>query len=187
MIDKKALRVALVGRPNTGKSSLFNRLTGLSQKVGNYPGVTMEKRTGLIKLAPGVLAEIIDLPGIYSLHPSSPDEQVVMDSFLNENVDEKIDVVIGLADGTNLKTCLFVFTQIIDLGIPAVLAVTMSDEMERKGMELDVSGLSESLGVPITLVNGRLGHGIKELQDNILTASVSVSYTHLTLPTNREV
>lgn len=173
MVDKKALRVALVGRPNTGKSSLFNRLTGLSQKVGNYPGVTMEKRTGLIKLAPGVLAEIIDFPGIYSLHPSSPDEQVVMDSFLNENVDEKIDVVIGLADGTNLKTCLFVFTQIMDLGIPAVLAVTMSDEMERKGMELDVSGLSESLGVPITLVNGRLGHGIKELQDNVLTASVS--------------
>ena len=75
----------------------------------------------------------------------------------SEFLDEKIDVVIGLADGTNLKTCLFVFTQVIDLGIPALLAVTMSDEMERKGMELDVSGLSESLGVPITLINGRLG------------------------------
>ena len=175
MIEKKAIRVALVGRPNTGKSSLFNRLTGLSQKVGNYPGVTMEKRSGLIKLAPGVLAEIIDLPGIYSLHPSSPDEQVVMDSFLNEKVDEKIDVVIGLADGTNLKTCLFVFTQVIDLGIPALLAVTMSDEMERKGMELDVSGLSESLGVPITLINGRLGHGIEELQNNLLNASSSTN------------
>ena len=105
MIDKKALRVALVGRPNTGKSSLFNRLTGLRQKVGNYPGVTMEKRTmGLSKWAPGVLAEIIDLPGIYSHYtPSSPDEQVVMDSLLNDDVGEKIDVVIGLADGTNLK------------------------------------------------------------------------------------
>tara|TARA_B110000483_G_scaffold38364_1_gene47210 strand:- start:1605 stop:3620 length:2016 start_codon:yes stop_codon:yes gene_type:complete len=173
MIDKKAIRVALVGRPNTGKSSLFNRLTGLRQKVGNYPGVTMEKTMGLSKWAPGVLAEIIDLPGIYSLHASSVDEQVVMDSLLNDDVGEKIDVVIGLADGTNLKTCLFVFTQIIDLGIPAVLAITMTDQMERRGMELQVSDLSESLGVPISLINARSGQGIDQLRADVLKATSS--------------
>ncbi|CAI8315522.1 MAG: Fe(2+) transporter FeoB [Owenweeksia sp. TMED14] len=173
MSEKKAIRVALVGRPNTGKSSLFNRLTGLNQKVGNYPGVTMEKTMGLSKWAPGILAEVIDLPGIYSLHSSSKDEQVVMDSLLNENSEEKIDVVIGLADGTNLKTCLFVFTQVIDLGIPAVLAVTMIDEMERKGMELQVSKLSESLGVSISLINARTGEGIEGLRANVINSNPS--------------
>jgi ferrous iron transport protein B len=107
MPDKKALRIALVGRPNTGKSSLFNRLTGLNQKVGNYPGITMERTTGLAKWAPGVLAEVIDLPGVYSLHASSTDEEVVMEALLQEAPEERIDRVIGLADGPTLKTCIF--------------------------------------------------------------------------------
>lgn len=94
MSDKQALRIALVGRPNTGKSTLFNRLTGLNQKVGNYPGVTMERTMGLSKWAPGVLAEVIDLPGIYSLHASSTDEEVVMNALFQEDPAEKIDRVI---------------------------------------------------------------------------------------------
>jgi ferrous iron transport protein B len=173
MPDKKALRIALVGRPNTGKSSLFNRLTGLNQKVGNYPGVTMERTTGLAKWAPGVLAEVIDLPGVYSLHASSTDEEVVMDALLQEAPEERIDRVIGLADGTNLKTCLFVFSQVLDLGIPAVLAVTMRDEMERRGMELKTEELSETLGCAVILVNTRTGDGLDALREAVLRAEPS--------------
>ena len=173
MSDKQALRIALVGRPNTGKSTLFNRLTGLNQKVGNYPGVTMERTMGLSKWAPGVLAEVIDLPGIYSLHASSTDEEVVMNALFQEDPAEKIDRVIGLADGTNLKTCLFVFSQVLDLGLPAVLAVTMVDEMERRGMELKVSDLSEELGCAVVLVNTRTGEGLQALRQAVLEAEPS--------------
>ena len=173
MPDKKALRIALVGRPNTGKSSLFNRLTGMNQKVGNYPGVTMERTTGLSKWAPGVLAEVIDLPGVYSLHASSTDEEVVMNALFQTAPEEKIDRVIGLADGTNLKTCLFVFSQVLDLGLPAVLAVTMVDEMERRGMELKVEELSGTLGCPVVLVNTRTGDGLDALRTAVLEAEPS--------------
>ncbi|MDA8787422.1 ferrous iron transport protein B [Schleiferiaceae bacterium] len=173
MPDKKALRIALVGRPNTGKSSLFNRLTGMNQKVGNYPGVTMERTTGLSKWAPGVLAEVVDLPGVYSLHASSSDEEVVMNALLQESPEERIDRVIGLADGTNLKTCLFVFSQVLDLGLPAVLAVTMRDEMERRGMELKVDELAQTLGCAVVLVNTRSGEGLEELREAVLQAKPS--------------
>lgn len=173
MPDKKALRIALVGRPNTGKSSLFNRLTGMNQKVGNYPGVTMERITGLSKWAPGVLAEVVDLPGVYSLHASSSDEEVVMNTLLQESPEERIDRVIGLADGTNLKTCLFVFSQVLDLGLPAVLAVTMRDEMERRGMELKVDDLAQTLGCAVVLVNTRSGEGLEELREAVLHAKPS--------------
>ena len=173
MSVKRALRVALVGRPNTGKSSLFNRLTGLNQKVGNYPGVTMERHAGLAKLGAGVLAEVVDLPGIYSLHPSSNDERVVLQVLTTEDESERCDVVVGLADGTNLKTCLFVFTQVLDMGFPAVLAVTMVDEMERRGAELDIPALEEALGVSVVPVNSRTGQGFDLLQAAIRSAKAS--------------
>ena len=173
MSAKRALRVALVGRPNTGKSSLFNRLTGLNQKVGNYPGVTMEKHVGLAKIGAGALAEVIDLPGVYSLHPSSDDERVVMQALTTNSDAERSDVVVGLADGTNLKTCLFVFTQVLDLGFPAVLAVTMVDEMERRGAQLDIPALESALGVRVVPVNSRTGLGFDQLQEAILGAKPS--------------
>lgn len=173
MSGKRALRVALVGRPNTGKSSLFNRLTGLNQKVGNYPGVTMEKHVGLAKIGAGALAEVVDLPGVYSLHPSSDDERVVMQALTTQSDDERSDVVVGLADGTNLKTCLFVFTQVLDLGFPAVLAVTMVDEMERRGAQLDLPALESALGVRVVPVNSRTGMGFDQLQEAILAAKPS--------------
>lgn len=173
MSGKRALRVALVGRPNTGKSSLFNRLTGLNQKVGNYPGVTMEKHVGLAKIGAGALAEVVDLPGVYSLHPSSDDERVVMQALTTQLDDERSDVVVGLADGTNLKTCLFVFTQVLDLGFPAVLAVTMVDEMERRGAQLDLPALESALGVRVVPVNSRTGMGFDQLQEAILAAKPS--------------
>ena len=126
MEAKQSLRIAMVGRPNTGKSTLFNQLTGMNQKVSNYPGVTMERTSGLTKLAPGQLAEIIDLPGIYSLHPSSADEAVVMDSLLNVHEEGEVDVVIGVADGTNLKTCLFVFSHaFVATGLPRLLSFVL--------------------------------------------------------------
>ena len=167
------MRIGLVGRPNTGKSSLFNQLTGMVQKTGNYPGVTMEKKSGLTKLAPNVLAEVVDLPGVYSLHPSSDDERVVMDALMNAQGEGEIDVVVGVADGTNLKTCLFVFTQAMDLGIPAVLVVTMADEMERRGMRLDVIALAEALGVEVHVVNTRKQDWLPELKASVMKASAS--------------
>lgn len=173
MSVKRALRVALVGRPNTGKSSLFNRLTGLNQKVGNYPGVTMEKHMGLAKIGSGALAEVVDLPGVYSLHPSSDDEKVVLQALTTPSDGERSDVVVGLADGTNLKTCLFVFTQVLDLGFPAVLAVTMVDEMERRGAQLDIPALESALGVRVVPVNSRTGMGFDQLQEAILAAKPS--------------
>ena len=173
MSAKRALRVALVGRPNTGKSSLFNRLTGLNQKVGNYPGVTMEKHVGLAKIGARALAEVVDLPGVYSLHPSSDDERVVMQALTTNSDAERSDVVVGLADGTNLKTCLFVFTQVLDLGFPAVLAVTMVDEMERRGAQLDIPALESALGVRVVPVNSRTGFGFDQLQEAILVAKPS--------------
>jgi ferrous iron transport protein B len=173
MTPKRALRVALVGRPNTGKSSLFNRLTGLNQKVGNYPGVTMEKHLGLAKIGSNTLAEVIDLPGVYSLHPSSDDERVVLDALTTASEAERSDVVVGLADGTNLKTCLFVFTQVLDLGFPAVLAVTMVDEMERRGAQLDLPALEAALGVRVVPVNSRTGMGFDALREAIASAKPS--------------
>lgn len=173
MEAKQSLRIAMVGRPNTGKSTLFNQLTGMNQKVSNYPGVTMERTSGLTKLAPGQLAEIIDLPGIYSLHPSSADEAVVMDSLLNVHEEGEVDVVIGVADGTNLKTCLFVFSQVLDLGIPAVLVITMADDMAHRGLVLDHAALGESLGCEVLIVNARTGEGMEAIQPAIIRAKAS--------------
>jgi ferrous iron transport protein B len=110
--SKRALRIALVGNPNTGKSSVFNRLTGLNQKVSNYPGITVDKRSGLAKLADHALAEVIDLPGTYSLHPNGQDERVVYEALVNPSEADRPDVVIGIADGTNLKRHLYLFTQV---------------------------------------------------------------------------
>lgn len=172
-MSKKSLRVGLVGRPNTGKSSLFNQLTGMVQKTGNYPGVTMEKKTGLTKLSADVLAEVVDLPGVYSLHPSSADERVVMDALMDVHGEGAIDVVVGVADGTNLKTCLFVFSQAMDLGIPAVLVVTMADEMKHRGMTLDAQALAKTLGVEVHIVNTRKQEWLPELKRAILEAQTS--------------
>ena len=117
----KHLKLALVGNPNTGKSSLFNALTGLNQKIANFPGVTVEKSTGSFKLPNGRVAEIVDLPGSYSLYPKSLDEAVPFQVLLNDKHHQHPDLVIYIADSSNLKRNLMMLTQIIDLGLPVIL------------------------------------------------------------------
>jgi len=144
-----------VGNPNCGKTTLFNKLTGLNQKVGNFPGVTVEKRSGLCTMADGQKYEIIDLPGSYSLSSTSPDEKVVQDILLNTKNDSFPDAVVLIADVTNLKRNLFLVTQIIDLGFPVIVALNMSDVAKKKKIQVDIDGLRNALNVPIIEVSAK--------------------------------
>ena len=163
----EVIKVALVGNPNTGKSSLFNQLTGLNQKVSNYPGITVEKKSGTAKLNDNVTATIIDLPGTYSINPTSLDENIVLESFLNESNDYP-DVVVVVADVENLKRNLFLFSQIKDLEIPAILVINMADQMKRKGISLDIAKLKQELRSEVLLISARKNLGIAELRKAIL-------------------
>ena len=145
----------MVGNPNCGKTTLFNKLTGLNQKVGNFPGVTVEKRSGLCTMADGQKYEIIDLPGSYSLSSTSPDEKVVQDILLDTKNASLPDVVILIADVTNLKRNLFLVTQIIDLGFPVIVALNMSDVAKKKKIQVNIEGLRNALNVPIIEVSAK--------------------------------
>jgi ferrous iron transport protein B len=160
----KQINIALVGNPNSGKSSLFNYLTGLNQHVGNFPGVTVDKKTGQSQIAPGLSATIIDLPGSYSLYPKRSDEWVAYKVLLNQDESIKPDMVLLVADASNLKRNLLFCSQIIDLNIPVVVAFTMMDLAKRKGTQIDIPGLERELGVPIVPVNPRKNKGIEQLK-----------------------
>ena len=163
----KQLNVALIGNPNTGKTSVFNALTGLNQKVGNYPGITVDKKQGICKLSRGVKAHVLDLPGTYSLNASSLDENVVIELLLNKNDKDYPDVAIIVSDVENLKRNLLLFTQIKDLKIPTILVINMSDLMNRKGISLDIELLEAKLHTKIALVSTRKNRGIDELKQLI--------------------
>ena len=163
----KKINVALIGNPNTGKTSVFNQLTGLNQKVGNYPGVTVEKKEGSCKLPNGDKAHIVDLPGTYSLNATSPDEQIVTDLLLRKTKADYPDVVLVVADIENLKRNLLLLTQIKDLNIPVILAVNMADVMQRKSISIDVKKMEEKLHTRVVLVSARKGTGIAELKQLI--------------------
>jgi len=163
----KQLNVALIGNPNTGKTSVFNRLTGLNQKVGNYPGITVEKKQGICKLARGVKAHILDLPGTYSLNASSLDENVVIELLLNKNDKDFPDVAVVVTDVENLKRNLLLFTQIKDLGIPTILAVNMADRMQRKAISIDIEQLEQKLETKIALISSRKNEGFDALKELI--------------------
>lgn len=163
----KQINVALIGNPNTGKTSVFNSLTGLNQKVGNYPGITVEKKEGICKLPRGVKAHIIDLPGTYSLNASSLDENVVIELLLNKNDKDFPDVAVVISDVENLKRNLLLFTQIKDLEIPTILVINMSDRMVYKGISLDIALLEARLKTKIALVSTRKRQGIDELKELI--------------------
>ncbi|MFH6945261.1 ferrous iron transport protein B [Flavobacterium sp. FlaQc-50] len=169
------INVALIGNPNTGKTSVFNQLTGLNQHVGNYPGITVEKKMGFCKLSQNIKANILDLPGTYSLNASSMDESVVIELLLNKNDKLYPDVAIVITDVENLKRNLLIYTQIKDLEIPTILVINMADRMETKGITLDIPLLEAQLKTKIALVSSRKGHGIDALKELI------VSYK--TLPT----
>ncbi|MBC3756817.1 ferrous iron transport protein B [Hyunsoonleella sp. SJ7] len=163
----KQINVALIGNPNTGKTSVFNALTGLNQKVGNYPGITVEKKEGVCKLPRGVKAHIIDLPGTYSLNASSLDENVVIELLLNRNDKDFPDIAVVVTDVENLKRNLLLFTQIKDLEIPTLLVINMADRMKYKGISLDIGYLEEKLHTKIALISTRKNEGIDALKDLI--------------------
>ncbi len=163
----KQIKVALIGNPNTGKTSVFNALTGLNQKVGNYPGITVEKKEGICKLPRGVKAHILDLPGTYSLNTTSLDESVVVELLLNKNDKDFPDVAVVVSDVENLKRNLLLFTQIQDLKIPTILVINMADRMIKKGITIDIPKLAEKLNTKIALVSTRKGSGIEKVKELI--------------------
>ena len=163
-VKTKKLHIALVGNPNSGKSSLFNSLTGLNQQVGNFPGVTVDKKTGTTSLSSGITAQVIDLPGSYSLYPRRLDEWVSYKVLLNQDTELKADVFVAVADASNLKRNLLFCTQIIDLKVPVVIALTMMDLAKKKGIKVDIEELERELGVPVVAVNPRKQKGIPQLK-----------------------
>lgn len=165
---EKTIKVALIGNPNTGKTSVFNQLTGLKQQVGNYPGITVEKKIGYCRLNETTRATILDLPGTYSLNASSIDENVVIELLLNRKDENFPDVVVVVSEVENLKRNLLLFTQIKDLEIPTILVINMSDRMKLKGIELDIPYLEAQLKTKIALTSSRKNIGIEEIKQRIL-------------------
>lgn len=177
------LKIALVGKPNSGKSSLFNQLTGLKQKIGNFPGITVDKRTGFCQLDESTEAEIIDLPGIYSLYPRTLDEKIVVEILTDRRNPDYPDAIAVIADATNLKNCLLLLTQLVDLRLPVVLALNMMDLAAKSGLSLDINRLSDELGMPVVMINAREGKGIDQLK-RVLAHGVAVSPKEIFHPAN---
>lgn len=168
------LKIALVGNPNSGKSSLFNALTGLKQKVGNFPGVTVDKKVGSFHLGEAWV-QILDLPGTYSLYPKSADEQVTYEVLLNSDNTDRPALIVVIADASNLKRNLLFCSQIMDLKIPVVIALTMGDIARRKGITVDTAALERMMGVPVVAINPRKGRGLLALKKAIAdTAELAI-------------
>jgi ferrous iron transport protein B len=178
-MSKNDIKVALIGNPNTGKTSLFNQLTGLTQKVGNYPGVTVDKKEGISKLSVTQNAIITDLPGTYSINPTSLDESIVLKTLLKKDIKESPDVILVVADVENLKRNLLLFSQIKDLEIPTVLAINMVDQMHRKGISIDLSLLKKELNTEVILISARKNEGIKEIKEAIIRCHVAAKASPL--------
>ena len=163
----KHINIALVGNPNSGKTSLFNALTGLNQQVGNFPGVTVDKKTGYTRISEQLEATLIDLPGTYSLYPRRADEWVSYKVLLNQDKTIKPEMVVLVADASNLKRNLLFCSQIIDLKIPVVVALSMMDLAKKNGTQIDIEGLEKELGVMVVTVNPRKDKGIPQLKKAI--------------------
>ena len=165
-MKKKEKHIVLIGNPNSGKTTLFNALTGLNQKISNLPGTTIEKKTGHFVIDYHVV-QITDLPGTYSIHPKGEDELISIEYLLNFKKHE-IDVILFVADASNLSRNLLLYTQVADLGFPTVLALNMIDSAERKGITLNVENLSKELGVIVCPINAREEKGLEKLKDTLL-------------------
>jgi ferrous iron transport protein B len=166
MIGNKP-NIALIGNPNSGKSSLFNLLTGLRQKVGNFPGVTVEKKEGGFTLPNKQDCIVLDLPGTYSLYPRRSDEWVSYKQLMTPEKGESIDLAVVVVDASNLRRNLLYVSQVIDLKIPVVVALTMVDLAKKRGIKIDVDCLSREMQVPVVLVNARTGKGIEQLKSTV--------------------
>lgn len=164
MTKRNSIKIALIGNPNSGKSSLFNHLTGLNQKVGNFPGVTVDKKTGTCKISNDLRADIIDLPGTYSLYPRSLDERVVLDILLDKKSKDHPDLIVVIADASNLKRNLLLFSQVYDLGFPVILALNMMDVSFNLGQKVKPLSLARELNIPVVSINARNGDGIPLLK-----------------------
>ena len=176
-MSKNEIKVALIGNPKVGKTSIFNLLTGMNQHVGNYPGVTVDKKVGFCKLSQIINARIYDLPGTYSTNPNSMDEKVAVSCLLDRDDIDFPDVVVVVADVENLKQNLYLFTQIKDFGIPTILAINMADRMKPRGITIDIPALEAALHTRIALVSTRQKTGIEELKELI------INYKKLSLET----
>src|SRR5579863_1258758 len=158
--------VAVIGPPNSGKTTLFNRLTGLHQKVANFPGVTVEQHTGIAQLPDGRAIRLIDLPGVYSLQPRSEDEQVAHDVLTGKRADTaKPEAVLLVLDSTNLQRHLMLAAPILALGLPTLIVLNMADDLRSRGGHLDLGKLSAELGAPVALVSARRGEGVAQVFD----------------------
>ena len=165
------LKIALIGNPNTGKSTLFNILTGLNQKIGNFPGVTVDKKTGYCRLPDNRISQIIDLPGTYSLYPKSRDEVIVVESLADKKSAIHPDLIIFVADASNLKRNLLLYTQVADLKIPVIIALNMMDLAKRSGIEISVDALASKLGIQVIPISARSQEGIINLKQAIVNYS----------------
>ena len=170
---KKVPQIALLGNPNSGKSSLFNLLTGLRQKVGNFPGVTVEKKVGKIKLTNSVDATVVDFPGAYSLYPRRSDEWVSYTELMSPSESEGIDLAVVVVDASNLRRNLLYVSQVVDLKIPVVVALTMTDLAKKRGIRVDVDCLAREMQVPVVVVNARTGKGVEQLLSTVTQVYIS--------------
>ena len=159
------VKIALAGNPNCGKTTLFNALTGSNQFVGNWPGVTVEKKEGKLKYNKEVT--VMDLPGIYSLSPYTL-EEVVARNYL---IEERPDAILNIVDGTNLERNLYLSTQLMELGIPVVMAVNMMDVVQKSGAQINMQKLAENLGCEVLSISALKGDGIKEAADRAWAAA----------------
>jgi ferrous iron transport protein B len=167
---QNSFAIALLGNPNTGKTTLFNALAGMNQRVGNYPGVTVETKKGRMTVG-GATFELVDLPGTYSLAPRSPDEMVAVDLVLGQQAGEpKPDAVLSIVDASNLERNLYLTTQALELGVPVVLALNMIDVAEAQGIRLDVERLSKQFGVPVVPIQANRGKGLDRLKQVLFDA-----------------
>ena len=176
-------RIALAGNPNAGKTTLFNALTGMRQKVGNYPGVTVEKKEGRCAVPDGADVLLLDLPGTYSLAPASPDEEIARDVLLGLREETPPpDAVVVVVDASNLERNLYLATQVLELGLPTVIALNMSDMARKNGKPVDAARLSRELGAPVVEVVAVRGEGISQLRAHLATVPAPVPKYLLPLP-----